>query len=94
MKNEQMDLITKITEGSVVTEQRTTVFCEVKSATRSEFYAAYQVGLNPKIVFVVDTLDYEMASEYDEPTEAEYKGKKYNIIRSFKKFNETEVTCG
>ena len=45
--------------NQVMQETLTTVFCEVKSVSRSEFYNASSVGLKPTLVFKVHLFEYE-----------------------------------
>lgn len=66
----------------------TEVFAEVKSVTRSEWYAANQSGRRADIVFVIN------ADEYDNQTEALYGSTTYNIIRSYRiGLDRVELTC-
>ena len=65
-----------------------TVFCEVNSIGRSEFYKASLAGLKPSLIFVIKLY------EYNNETKLEYENKNYNIIRTYKKnFEELELTC-
>lgn len=96
MRNEVIKIICKQVSGSTVTENSYEVFAEKKSVSRSEFYAAYQVGLNPRYMFDIDTDDWLWISAQNDndPTEIEYNGKRYTIIRSYERHASTEVTCG
>lgn len=91
MRNEIIKLIAKTATGKTVSENASTVLAEKKSVGRKEFYAAYAAGLNPKLVFRVDSLDYEAAHD---PVMVEYCGKRYNIIRAYDDGDEVELTVG
>ena len=99
-RNDQATLITITAAGSVLSETRTTLFCGKKSVRYGEFYAATQVGINPKILLEFDLGDYENAyvttnDGTQEPTELEFRGQRYNIIRTYEPDNYTiEVTAG
>lgn len=87
MMNDEINLITTITSenaiGDVVTEQiKTNILCEVESVTRSEFYNAAKIDMQPEIVFIVNRYDYEGQSEI------EYENKLYDVIRSYKPNNQ------
>ena len=62
----------------VKVEKKTDVLCEVESVTRSEFYNAAKLDLQPEVVFVVNRYDYEGQMELD------YEGVRHDVIRSFK----------
>lgn len=70
------------------TETIKSVYADVKSPTRSEFYQSYKAGLKASVVFKVYT---------DELGDAEfvlYRNKKYKIIRTYlTDVNYTEITC-
>lgn len=93
-RTELITLITKVAEGAEVTERRYHCFAAKGSTTRSEFYAAYQVGLNAAVTFSIDLDDWQ-ASEIDGemPTEVQYKNKRYIIQRVFEKYITAEVIC-
>ena len=92
MRNELITLITKKAAGAQVGENSIEVFAEKKSVTRSEFYAAYSAGLNPKFMFNIDSMDYEAA---EEPQMVLYNNKRYNIIRAYETpENGVELTVG
>lgn len=99
-RNDTIALIVKSCTGATVTETSTEVWCAEKSVTRSEFYAAYQVGLNVKAQFEVALDDWKYATVVDtsnlkhEPTEAVYDNVRYNILRSYKHDGIVEVMCG
>lgn len=54
-----------------------TIFAQVDSITRAEFFEAGRAGLNPQFKFVV------FAGDYEGETIAEYKGKRYAIYRTY-----------
>lgn len=65
---------------------RRTVFCQVDSVTRAEFFEAGRNGLNPEYRFTVFFADYN-----GERT-VEYKGKTYGIYRTYhSKTDELEL---
>lgn len=69
-------------------ETQTTVLCDLKSVTRSEFYSAAQAGLNPSQVFELNGFEYNGESE------VEFLGEKYSVIRTYRPSYETiELTC-
>lgn len=70
------------------TETIRSVFADVKSPTRSEFYQSHKAGLKASIVFKVNT------TELCDAEFVLYRNKKYKIIRSFMiDVNYTEITC-
>lgn len=95
MGNDEIVLIAKEVDGAAVSYKKTQVFAEKKSVRQSEFYAAYQVGLKPSLLFAVNRCDYEYAStEQYEPTEIEYEGKTYPVIRTYCVGETVEITVG
>lgn len=69
-------------------ETQTTILCDLKSVTRSEFYSAAQAGLNPEQVFEINGF------EYNGETEVEFLGERYSVIRTYRTNYETlELTC-
>ncbi len=69
--------------------KETPVFCDEKSVTRSEFWAAGTNDVTPEIVLVVRP--YEFNGE----TRVDYNGVRYRIIRSYKTGPEDmELICG
>lgn len=74
--------------NQIETEERTEVFCNVKSITRAEFYNAATTDLKPSLVFVVHLY------EYNDEGMVEYKGNKYRVIRSYMtNTEEIELVC-
>lgn len=88
--------------GGYVSESvsASTVYADVMSVKRSEFYAAGAAGMKADIVFVVN------ADEYAGQTEVEYDGKIYKVVRTYQlaesrtsarsyrgDINRIELTC-
>ena len=95
MGNDVIVLSAKEVDGATVKMKDTQVFAEKKSVRQSEFYAAYQVGLKPTLLFVVNECDYKYAStEQNEPSEIEYEGKRYTVIRTYCAGETVEITAG
>lgn len=70
------------------TESRTDVFAKLESIGTSEFYQAAASGLKPEIKFIIaDYLDYSLEKD------VEWEGKRYNVLRTFRKDNTLEITC-
>lgn len=70
------------------TETIRSVFADVKSPTRTEFYQSYKAGLKASIVFKVNT------AELCDAEFVLYRNKKYKITRTFMiDVNYTEITC-
>ena len=68
-----------------------TVFCQIRSVTRSEFYQAAQQNLHPSVIFVLsNAADYngELQLEWTDP-----KGKNhvYDVIRTYQIQNSDEL---
>ena len=59
------------------------VYAQVDSITRSEFYEAGRSGLNPEFRFAV------FAGDYDGETLVEYRGKTYAVYRTYLGRNDT-----
>lgn len=69
-------------------ETRRKVFCNKKSATRSEFYAAKQAG--DKIALVLEV----RGADFQEETQVEFAGKRYEVVRAYTKSGEVfELNC-
>lgn len=95
MRNEVITLIAKSCTGATVDTKETEVFAEKKSVRQSEFYAAAAVGLKPELVFLVDEQDFRLAgTEKYDPAEILYNERHYNIIRTFCKGEDMEITVG
>jgi SPP1 family predicted phage head-tail adaptor len=65
--------------NKVYRTQRTSrqIFAKVESITRSEFFNAGRIGLNPQLLFRVFKADYQGESI------VEYNGKTYSVYRTF-----------
>lgn len=71
-----------------IKETSKSVFADVKSPTRSEFYQSYKAGLKASVVFKVYT------DELGDAEFVEYRNKRYKIIRTYMTdVNYTEITC-
>lgn len=68
-------------QRKAVTE--TPAYCQVRSATRSEFFEGGRSGLNPEYVFTV------FDGDYNDETEVEYKGRVYSVYRTYLGRNDT-----
>lgn len=66
-------------QNKVYRTQRTSrqVFAKVETVTRSEFFNAGRIGLNPQLLFRVFKGDYNGESI------VEYNGKNYSVYRTF-----------
>lgn len=73
---------------AVYTEEKTQVFVNVKSVSRSEFYSAQVAGYDPQIVFeIADYFDYE-GQEF-----VEYNDVMYKVIRTYRTTIALEIVC-
>lgn len=69
-------------------ESRTEVLCASVPISRSEFYAAGQIGINPDYELIVNPV------EYSGQKVVEFKGKKLNVYRTYERNeNELELYC-
>ena len=64
------------------------VFAKVQSVTRSEFFGAGRVGLNPAYRFVV------FSGDYHGETVVEYNGQNYAVYRTHQSDSNTYITDG
>lgn len=81
-RSEQITLIRETKEQDEfgvwrISETETTVFCQVDSVTRDEFFDGGRNGLNPEYRF---TLFY---ADYNGERTVEYKGKRYGVYRTY-----------
>jgi len=92
------DMIKLIRAGSPVRDKNGNVkypetkleeFCKVRSATRSEFYAAANEGLKPELVITISH-----SIDYNGERELEYDGERYVVIRTYWSGDEVELTVG
>lgn len=81
----QYDVLTLIQENpeahGVFDDPQTaekTVFCEVRSASRNEVYAAKAIGLNPQYVFFI-----ALKEEYNNEKDLIWRGNRYKVIRTY-----------
>lgn len=99
MRDELIELVSLIPDGTKIRENTEEIFAERKSVVRSEFYSAQQVGLTPKYVFDINPDDFEMCIENNggsiHPTRIKACDQVYNIIRTFQKdMHSMEITAG
>lgn len=59
-------------------ESERTVFCNVKSITRQEFFEAGRNGLKPALTFEI------FAYDYDGEKIIEYQGRRYGVYRTYR----------
>ena len=96
MRNDICILVLNYASGAEIKKKELQVFCSRKSAGRSEYYAAYAVGLKPKFVLEIDPMAWESLTEQGEhANKVIYKGTEYNILRDYQT-NESslELTVG
>lgn len=67
----------------IATEKTTEVFCNVRSVTRDEFFAASEKGIRPEWRVTMFAPDYN-----DEET-VEFEGKRYIVYRTYLGSNES-----
>ena len=60
------------------TETARTVMCEVRSASRSEYYNALNAGHQPEYVFYLAVSD-----DYEGERLIDYRGVRYRVIRTY-----------
>lgn len=85
-----VDLINETQPAGVFDENKigtTTVFAEIRSVTRREFYEAQNEGLEPELVFVLRNF-----ADYGGQKELNYNGKRYRIIRTYVVDDSMELT--
>jgi len=69
-------------------EALTSVLCDLKNVTRSEFYSAAQAGLKPELVVEINGFEYAGQKL------VEFMGERYSVVRSYRPTFETlELTC-
>lgn len=93
MRADVIDLITESDAAhgvhATVTETARTVYCTVRSASRSEFYSAMNAGVRPEWVFVL-----ALAEDYQGERVVRYKGQKLRVIRTYITDSDgIEITC-
>jgi hypothetical protein len=90
------DVIDLITENSsahgvhdAVTETARTVYCTVRSVTRSEYYSALNAGVQPEFVFVL-----ALAEDYQGERIVRYRGQRLRVVRTYMTADDgIEITC-
>lgn len=91
------DEVTLLTEkiikdniGNEIKEfEENTVFCEVKSVSRTEFYNAAQKGIKPSKLFLLNNFEYENQENI------KYQNEIYKVIKTYLIDIDTiELTCG
>ena len=70
-----------------VTETARQVFCSVRSVGMTEAYTALSNGLHPELVFLLS--EY---TDYQGEKIAEYAGKRYRIVRTYRANQGIELT--
>lgn len=72
----------------VVTETRTTVYCDIQSVSQNEFFKANELGFKPQLKVTMFKYDY------DNESIIEIDGVRYSIYRTFEGRNdEIELYC-
>lgn len=104
MRNKKVTLVTKYkAEGTakVISEERITLWADVKSVKRTEFYEAYTSNLKPRNIVDVLPSEYNRAivtnkdGDVFEPTRIVVDGHERNIIRIFTRNDYSmEITVG
>lgn len=88
-----IDLINEAPEAHGVfdapTETVTTVFAEIRSVTRREFYEAKSAGINPELVFMLT--DY---ADYNGQKVFLFNGERWRVIRTYANGQTLEITAG
>ena len=93
MRADVIDLITETASAhgvhDAVTETARTVYCTVRSVTRSEFYNALNAGVQPEYVFVL-----ALADDYEGERVVRYRGQKFRVVRTYVTEDDSiEITC-
>lgn len=82
MRADVIDLVrqTRSAHGvhETVTEEARTVYCTVRSVTRSEFYTALNDGIRPEYVFHL-----ALAEDYQGERVVRYKDQRFRVIRTY-----------
>lgn len=96
MRNDICTLVACYNDGTDVKRREQEIFCCRKSAGRSEYYAAYAVGLKPRLVLEIDPLDWEFMCDFGEPpNKVIYRGEEMNIFRDYQTSESAlELTVG
>ena len=93
MRADVIELITETASAhgvhDAVTETARTVYCTVRSVTRSEFYNALNAGVQPEYVFVL-----ALAEDYQGERIVRYRGLKYRVVRTYMTADDgIEIIC-
>lgn len=88
MRAESINLVTQYKDGKEIKQNKVKIFAKKKSLKRTEFYAAYGVGLRLNYIFSIIPSEFKLADIEHEgvlytPTHVEYKGKLYEIVRTY-----------
>ena len=78
-------ITTDVYGNEVATESESTVYCEVASITRTEFYAAANTELNPEYRFTV------FFGDYSGQTVLKYHDERYAIYRTYRSGDYMEL---
>ena len=93
MRADVIDLVKETASAhgvhDTVTEAARTVYCTVRSVTRTEFYNALNAGIQPEYVFVL-----ALAEDYQDERVVRYRGQKYRVVRTYRTEDDgIEITC-
>ena len=93
MRADVIDLVTETASAhgvhDAVTETARTVYCTVRSVSRSEFYNALNAGVQPEYVFVL-----ALAEDYQGERVVRYHGQKFRVVRTYMTEDDgIEITC-
>lgn len=69
------------------TETTRQIYCDVRSVTRTEFYRAKEIGIEPTYIFVLSNY-----AEYNGEKTAIYNGTRYRIVRTYVNGDSVELT--
>lgn len=69
-------------------ETQTMVYCQVRSVSRSEFWRAFENGIEPELVFVLS--EY---ADYQGQKVLLYNGKRYRVVRTYVTQHAVELTA-
>lgn len=70
-------------------ETVTTVFAEIRSVSRNEYYQAMSAGIAPELVFMLT--DY---ADYNGQKVFLYEGERWRVIRTYTNGQTLEITAG
>lgn len=100
MRFDEIELVTKTQNKDEIIPHVFPIPADAKEPVRSEFYAAYAVGLTVKNVFDINPDDYNDACVTDsdektiQPSQVKYNGETLNILRTYVKDKFTmEIVC-